>query len=172
MTLPRELKLINYDGKPLLTSTVASEIDRIGGSWQSLASNLLPLTAGKEAYQLQISLKLDKNSSITLSNEWGEKYVIDIDAASRMLTAHRTAATGQVAFNGTFSIPSVKAPLCVTGDEVTLDLFVDQSSVETFTHNGSMAMTNLVFPRSIYDQLTVEGAEYTAQLRQFDSIWK
>ena len=75
-------------------------------------------------------------------------------------------------FNGTFSIPSMNAPLCVEGNSVTLDVFVDQSSVEIFTRQGTLSMTNLVFPSSIYNHLTVAGADCEAQFRQLNRIWK
>ena len=173
MTLPRELKLIEYDDKPILTSTVVGEIDKIAESWQGVTANTPFLTPAsvKDAYQLRISLHLDKNSTVTLSNDADEKFVFDINATARTLTAHRTSATGQTSFNGTFSVPSVQAPLNTSGNTVTLDLFVDQSSVEIFTQNGSMSMTNLVFPKSIYNNLTVTGATYDAQFRRLKSIW-
>lgn len=168
MTLPRELKLIEYDGKPLLANTVVKEIDKIAGNWQSAGTSL----DVKDAYQLRITLNLDQSSTITLSNASDEKYVIDINASARTLTTHRTSATGQSSFNGTFSVPSIQAPLNVSGTSVTLDLFVDQSSIEIFTQNGSMSMTNLVFPKSIYNNLTISGASYEAQVRQLNTIWK
>jgi fructan beta-fructosidase len=173
MTLPRELKLIEYDGKPILASTVVGEIDKIAESWQGTTANSPFLTPAsvKDAYQLRITLHLDKNSTVTLSNDADEKFVFDINATARTLTAHRTSATGQTSFNGTFSVPSVQAPLNTSGNTVTLDLFVDQSSVEIFTQNGSMSMTNLVFPKSIYNSLTVTGATYDAQFRRLKSIW-
>lgn len=167
MTLPRELKLINYNGKPLLANTVVGEIDKIAGGWQSAGSSL----DAKDAYQLRVNIDLDKNSTITLSNSNGEKYVIDINVSNRTLTSHRTSATGQSSFNGTFSVPSIQAPLNVSGSSVTLDIFVDQSSVEIFTENGSMSMTNLVFPQSIYNNLSISGASYSAQVRELKSIW-
>lgn len=34
-----------------------------------------------------------------------------------------------------------------------------------------MSMTNLVFPKSIYNSLTVTGATYDAQFRRLKSIW-
>ncbi len=168
MTLPRELKLIEYDGKPLLVSTVVSEIDNIAESWQT-AGEALDV---KDAFQLRVTINLDKNSTITLSNSSDEKFVIDINAEARSLTAHRTSATGLTAFNGTFSIPSMQAPLNTEDSTVTLDLFVDQSSVEIFTQNGSMSMTNLVFPKSIYNQLHVTGSVSKTQMRRLNSIWK
>ena len=79
---------------------------------------------------------------------------------------------GMVYLNGTFSIPSMQAPLNVTGNSVTLDLFVDQSSIEVFTAEGTMSMTNLVFPTSIYNSVMVTGADATLQFRQLKSIWK
>ncbi len=167
MTLPRELKLIDYNGKPLLASTVVSEIDKIAGNWQT-AGNSLDV---KDGYQLRIKLNLDKNSTITLGNSSDEKFTIDINAQDRRLTAHRTSASGQTGFNGTFSVPSMQAPLCVTESTVTLDIFVDQSSVEIFTSTGSVSMTNLVFPKSIYNTLSVVGDTYEAQVRKLNRIW-
>ncbi|MBO4658151.1 MAG: glycoside hydrolase family 32 protein [Prevotella sp.] len=167
MTLPRELKLIEHDGKPLLANTVVSEIDKIAENWQAAGTGL----DVKDAYQLRITLGLDQNGSITLSNSSGEKYVLDINASSRTLTTHRTSATGMASFNGSFSIPSMQAPLNVNSDNVTLDLFVDQSSVEIFTQNGSMSMTNLVFPKAIYNHLTITGTTVEAQVRRLKRIW-
>ena len=167
MTLPRELKLVEYDGKPLLTSAVISEIDKIASAWQPANATL----DVSDAYQLRITLNLDKNSTITLANGQGEKYVVEVNANMRTVYAFRNAQTGQVSF-GTFSIPSMQAPLSTEGNSVTLDFFVDQSSVELLTSNGSMSMTNLVFPQTIYNTLSVSGASYDAQVRQLKSVWK
>ena len=167
MTLPRELKLIDYDGQPLLASTVVSEIDKIAETWETAGQNL----DVKDAYQLRLTISLDKNTTIILSNESDEKFVVDVNASARTLTAHRSAATGKTSFNGTFSIPSMQAPLNTEGNTITLNIFVDQSSVEIFTGNGSMSMTNLVFPKSIYNSLSVVGANSEAQVRKLNRIW-
>ena len=105
MTLPRELMLIEYNGKPLLANTVVSEIDNVAENWQVAGADL----DVKDAYQLRITLNLDNNSTITLSNSFDEKYVLNINAYARTVTAHRTSATGQTSFNGTFSVPSIQA---------------------------------------------------------------
>lgn len=167
MTLPRELKLTELSGKPLLCSPVVSEIDRIAGSWQNVGTTI----DAKDAYQLRLTLNLDKNSTVTLSNSQDERYVIDINASARTLTAHRTAASGKTSFNGSFSIPSMQAPLNVEGNTVTIDMFVDQSSVEIITKDGTMSMSNLVFPQSIYNQLSVTGADCEMHVRQLSRIW-
>ena len=168
MTLPRELHLIDYEGQTYLANTVVKEIDGIAGEWKTASETL----GVSDAYQLRITLPLDRNATITLSNDDNEKYVMDINASGRYLVAKRTAATGQTTFNGFFSIPSMRAPLNTEGDSVTLDIFVDQSSVEIFTLNGSMAMTNLVFPKHLYNRLSVSGASYDARVRELKSIFK
>lgn len=122
----------------------------------------------QKAYQLRITLPLDHNATITLSNQANEKYVMEIYASSRELSAKRNAATGQTSFNGFFSVPAMRAPLNTEGDSVTLDIFVDQSSVEIFTINGSMAMTNLVFPKEMYNQLSISGTNATAKVRALE----
>jgi fructan beta-fructosidase len=167
MTLPRELRLTEYAGKPLLCCPVVNEIDKIAGNWQKADAAI----DTKEAYQLRLTINLDKNSTITLSNNSDEKYVIDILATARTLKVHRNATTGRTNFNGSFSIPSMQAPLNIEGETVTIDMFVDQSSVEILTKDGTMSMTNLVFPQSLYNSLTIIGATYEAQIRTLNRIW-
>lgn len=174
MTLPRELKLAEVDGQTLLCAPVVSETDKIAGQWQELTAELsdLKFLSAKDAYQLRLTLSLDKNTTVTIGNDNNEQFAFDVNASARTLTAHRTATSGKTSFNGTFSIPSMTAPLNTAGGSVTLDLYVDQSSVELLTKDGTMSMTNLVFPTTIYDRLTVSGADCKAQVRTLNSIWK
>lgn len=168
MTLPRELSLKTYNGHPLLCCPVIKEIDNIAGNWQDVSTEILPLDAKQSAYQLRLSVNMDKNTSITLSNSSDDMLVVDIYASTRTLAAKRSGATGKTF--GTFSIPAIQAPLNVDGDMVEIDLFVDQSSVEILTKDGTMSMTNLVFPKSIYNQLTING-NATAKIRNLSRIW-
>lgn len=168
MTLPRELKLTQFDGKPLLCSTVVKEIDKIADAWKDTDGAI----NATDAYQLQLTIDLDKNTTVTLSNGNNEQFSFDIYANDRILIAHRTAASGSTRFNGTFSIPSMRAPLNTTGNTVTLDIFVDRSSVEIFTADGTMTMTNLLFPSSIYNKVTVVGANNSKKVRALKSVWK
>ena len=115
---------------------------------------------------------MDQNTTITLSNEQDEKLVVEVYGASRLVAVKRNANTGNVKFNGTFSVPSIQGPVSTDGDKVTLDLFVDQSSVELFTQEGTLSVTNLVFPSSIYNRLQVSGAQTEARVRELSRIWK
>ncbi len=162
MTLPRELKLVEVDGSPVLANTVVAEIENIADSWQPFAG-----TVAAAAYELKTTVDLSKNSSLRLSNGAGEYLDISVNAAIRSIVVHRTASTGASAFSGRFSIPSVIMPIKRASDEVELHLFVDQSSVEIFTADGTSAATVVVYPSKIYDRF--EGAD--AEYRAFSSIW-
>ena len=163
MTLPRELKLVEAGGQPVLANPVVSEIGKIAGDWQSAGSTI----AAKSAYQLKVTVNAAENRTLKLSNDAGQYLEITVNAAIRSLIIHRTAATGRSDFHGLFSIPSIVAPINSDSDEVELDIFVDQSSVEIFAADGATAATVLVFPTSIYNHF--EGAD--AQYRELFTIW-
>lgn len=164
MTLPRRLTLTEYEGKPLLASTVVNEIDGIAGEWSESTDGI----TGADAYQLKVKARLDGNSSITLSNASGESYTININAATRKMIAGRGSNTGKYAFSTAFAISMLSAPLNTQADEVTLDIYVDKSSVEIITGNGSSAMTNIVFPASTYTTVQTSGAVVNVMARRLD----
>ena len=168
MTLPRELKLVEYNGTPHLTSAVIGEISGIADEWNDVTSTF----DAKDAYQLHLELDLTSNSNITLSNAQGEKFSVDINVSSKMLSVHRNSATGVTNFAPTFSIPSINAPLNTSGNKLTLDFYVDRSSVELIASDGLTSVTNLVFPQTIYNSLSVTGTSYNAKVRNLRSVWK
>ncbi len=170
-TLPRELSLIDFQGKPLLASHPVAELDKLGNQWNTLDNSGGSINA-QSAYHLQLTLDATKANTITLSNEKGEAYELTYSPSAGSLIARRNSKTGAATFNGSFSIPSVSAALCNTGDQVSLDIYVDQSSVEVFTANGSMAITNLVFPSSIYSRVTLAQPATSLRYQSFSSIWQ
>lgn len=166
MTLPRELSLVEYDGKPLLRSTIVKEIDVLGGEWRT-ANHALNV---KDAYQLNVPVTLDKDCVIRLSNDAGNVYEVTVEAATRRVIIDRGSRAG--------AYTSREFPLtCITGDlntdasSVVFQFYVDQSSVEICTEDGSLMMATLVFPSSIYDRLSVEGQNPEAKVRDFERIW-
>lgn len=169
MTLPRELKLVEYAGQPILGSTVVKELEGIAGEWREVSGEDLGVSG---PYQLQIELDRTRDAVITLANASGEFLEMFASSATETLITKRAGSTGQVSFHPSFAIPSVRSPFHTDGERVVLDLYVDRSSVEVFTANGSMAQTNLVFPKSIYNRLTINGAGVKCKVRSLDSIWQ
>ena len=164
MTLPRELTLTEAGGQPVLANKVVAEIEQIAGEWQSAAGTI----AARSAYELKVTVGIAENSELRLSNGAGQHLDITVNAATRSLIIHRTGDTGASSFHGLYSIPSIIAPVNSDSDEVELHIFVDQSSVELFTADGTTAATVVVFPSEIYNRFEgAEGAEY----RELESIW-
>lgn len=167
-TLPRELSLVEFNGKPYIASKVVKEIDKIAGQWQDLSNGSVGTPS---AYHLQITLPTSEKNTVILSNEKEEQYELTLNPRYNMLSVKRTSATGAMV-NGDFTIPSVDGNIYTTEATVTFDIYVDQSSVEIFTADGTMAMTNLVFPSSIYNKISVPSTATNVKFRTLDSVWK
>ena len=168
-TLPRTLSLKNVGGKPLLCSNVVTEIDGIADEWHDLTASAFDAA---DAYEVELTVPTGRDAEIALANKEGERMAYTYNAATRSVIGHRGQQTGDVSFNGMFSLPSVKAPINTEGESVTLRFYIDQSSVELFTADGSMAQTVLVYPKSIYNSVTVDGQAATGRVRAIKSVWR
>ncbi|MDE6099120.1 MAG: GH32 C-terminal domain-containing protein, partial [Muribaculaceae bacterium] len=166
MTLPRELKLTDFGGKPYLTANVVDEIEGIASEWRDADGNL----GVKHAYQLQVEADMDKTTTLTLSNAAGERLDIIVNGPARHMAVKRNGKTGDVSFNSSFSLPSIGCDLMVDGSKALLNIYVDQSSVEITAGEGITAQTNLVFPSSIYNSFSADQT-VTARVRDLERIW-
>lgn len=168
MTLPRELTLVEKNGQPCLASNVVAEIDKIQEGGYTTCANDEAWTSAA-AYELAVeNFDLTKDQTITVANEWGNKYVVQYDAAQRAFVVNRNAATGSTSFHGKFA-QKTTAPVPGNETSTTVRLFIDKSSVELFAADGTVAITNLVFPTTIYNRSNVTSG--TAKVRCFNSIW-
>ncbi|MDE6716946.1 MAG: glycoside hydrolase family 32 protein [Muribaculaceae bacterium] len=165
MTLPRELTLKDVNGSPLLCAPIVKELDGIAGAWRAAVAGEMEKAA---AYEAKFAVSLDSNTSIRLANSFGEYMDIEVRPSADMLTVKRGSSTGKTDFHSLFSIPGIQAPLHKDGGEMILHLVLDASSVEIFSEDGRVSVTNLVFPQEPYNRiLGVEGVEY----RPLSSIW-
>lgn len=166
MTLPRELKLTEYNGKPLLTAAVVKEIDAIAGNWQKAeAGNIGKLAA----YEAKMNVNIKKNSTIRLENSFGEFMEIEVKGTAGILVIKRNNSTGRTDFNSLFSLPGVQAPFNTDADNMELHIIADASSVEIFSADGAVSVTDIVFPQETYNMISgVDNVEY----RSLQSIWK
>lgn len=167
-TLPRDLKLIEYQGKPLLASTMVSETETLSGEWREATDGMLRNT---DACQLQVTMPTTQNWTLTLQNAQNDQYAITYDAPSRRIIADRGTRTGTSSFAANFAIPSVNMPINTEGNEVTLDLYIDRSSVELLTSTGSAAMTNVVYPKAVYHRLSTTVTPSLVRVRDLKRVW-
>lgn len=167
MTLPRDLTLSYVDGKPYVACKVSDEINAIAGEWKNVNGSF----DDAYAYHVQVPISLDGEHTVTLKNKAGQVYDILINGNARTITARRNDKSGRCDFNGQFSKPTVRAFVPGSHKDLTLDIYIDQSSVEIVTSDGLVNITNLVFPSSIYNNVLVDGAQ-AGRVRTLETIWK
>jgi fructan beta-fructosidase len=56
--------------------------------------------------------------------------------------------------------------------QITLCIYVDQSNVEVTTADGSVIMSTLVFPETIYDRISLAGSTVESKLRLLRTVWR
>lgn len=166
MTLPREMVLEEYNGFPLLKTTVVKEIEGIAGTWRK-ANGALAVT---DAYELKVPVNLGSDCRVILSNAAGNEYEVHVDAQNRQLIIDRGGRTGTFT-SRVFPLTAVRGPLNTDKNDIVLHFYVDQSSVEITTEDGSVIMSTLVFPETIYDRLSISGQNVSAEVRDLARVW-
>ena len=189
-TMPRELGLVKDGSLYLLTSTPVREIDALRGESVVLkdlkVDGTLPLSDRFTFAAVPIDLRLtfDQSEStklgfaarygVRLKNGKGESVTIGYDNVKKCFYIDRTQATGET-FSDKF--PAVHtAPYIVRTPTIAWRLLIDVSSVEFFTADGRVAMTDLTYPTTPYDQVALftENGSITAtgEVTQLHSIYK
>lgn len=142
-SIPRDLGLFEYKGETYCSVVPSPEMTAARSK-----------KAGKkltESCEMVVNLKGD--ATITLSNDKGEKVVMNYDAKAETFSMDRTKS-GKVDFSNDFAA-TTKAP--TYGKISQLRIFIDKSSIEALDADGKMSMTNLVFPSKPYNKVTVKG---------------
>lgn len=142
-SIPRDLGLFEYKGETYCSVVPSPEMTAARSK-----------KAGKkltESCEMVVSLK--GNATITLSNDKGEKVVMNYDAKTETFSMNRTKS-GKMDFSKDFAAVT-KAP--TYGKISQLRIFIDKSSIEALDADGKMSMTNLVFPSKPYNKVTVKG---------------
>ena len=160
MTIPRELKLTEAEGKMRVASLPVSEISTLQKA--GLTRNNLPpeelfdlaskFNATKIPCIIKLSLDSVKDFSFVLSNDAGEKLVIGYDMANNQYYIDRTKS-GIVGFHKDFASVD-KAPRFLKTSNLDLTLVIDVSSVELFADKGLSVLTSIFFPGTPYNKIT------------------
>ncbi len=183
MTLPRALSLHRTALGLRLHASPVGELEALRTASRSLedmrVEQALDLSAelGGKPGQMEIEITMDTRDSeavrLRLSNSDDERLDFTIDRNRRVYTLDRTAA-GRSGFSESFATVQA-APIAGSLDELSLRLFLDQSSVEIFINEGETVMTALVFPNSPYSQVTLTSDGPVnirrASIHELKSIW-
>jgi fructan beta-fructosidase len=182
MAIPRDLTLIPSDqGFRLRTlpikglSTLARSSRREVGLAADETKIKLARADSPPALDVALTLRTidDQPMTVRLSNHSGEEISLRIDPARRTVKIDRSAS-GIVDFDPTFG-KTMRGMIPAGDNPLKMRLLIDQSSVEAFFADGSLAMTALAFPRSIFDQLAVSGPPgsriETLETTELKSVW-
>ena len=163
-TIARDLTLYRQGGDLLLRNAPSKEIEAARKDVKSVKKfnvsdsysieNLLDGNDG--AYEIEMEIKSNGAQKIvfTLLNGKGESVLMYYDTAMRQFVMDRSNS-GETSFSRDF--PAMTAAPVGEGDEFTLRLFIDRSSIEAFGDGGKFVMTNIVFPSEPYNKMKFES---------------
>lgn len=190
-TFPRELGLDQVEDLYLLTSTPVKELDNLRSETVQLdkqkVEKLLVVsdlfTFAKAPIELKLTFDQQNNTQINfaprygvrLKNAKGEYITIGYDNVEKFFYVDRTNAVGEVfsdQFAGVHSVPYI-----VNTPEVEWTLLIDVASVEFFTAQGRIAITDVFYPSDPFDIIEVFAENGTIDLTGgsvscLQSIWK
>ena len=141
-SIVRDFGLFEYKGETYCSITPAKEM---------LAARGARVSQPTEACEIVVTVKGD--AQIILRNAKGERVVMTYDDEEETFDMDRRRS-GNISFSDAFPV-ATSSP--TYGKVRKLRIFVDRCSVEAFDGDGKMCMTNLVFPSTPYDKITVKG---------------
>lgn len=191
MTLPRELRLVKtptaryelrqhpiQELKPLLgtgfqwTGTDVAQLN------QSIVANSLSgdtylVQLEMEVTKMGVGVRVKKEASASgvSTSGTGEETIIGYDPTKQQVYVDRSRS-GQIAFQKEFP-GRFSAPLKPQNGRISLQIWVDRSSVEVFANDGEVTLTNQIFPKPDSRGIEFFGDGLRSVLiRPIESIWK
>jgi levanase len=176
MTIPREVSLRVDAGGIRLIQTPVPELNRLRGKMLQLQDKHLagdyelPL----KGTSLEIEAKFDAGNAtecgLVVLQDGPNGTVIGYDRERQEIYVDRTRS-GNTDFHALFS-SCTRAPLGLSSQGlIQMRIFLDRSSVEVFANDGSLSLTNRVFPSDNADKVTVFARGGKARLVSL-SAWK
>ena len=181
--LPRELSLYTQDGDIYMAAAPVEETKSLRKESREIPAFEVGdayhvdslLSDNKGAYEIELELATGSAEimGLKLFNEKGENVDIYISLPEKKLVMDRTKS-GIVDFGKDSAPHAIEAHDCRKQNSINyvddfalgtwapvqkagnykLDIFVDKCSVEIFLNGGKIAMTNLIFPTTPYNQMS------------------
>lgn len=186
-TLPRSLELVEIYNDYLLLSTPVKEFDQLKVEEKKLAAASI---SGEyeiketQEFPIEVNLNFDTSNStqmtfaekfgIILSNSKNERLLIGYDNLNKLFFTDRTSA-GWDNPSHDFA-QNIFAPYINNDPTLAIRLIIDQSSVELFSKNGLIVMTDRFFPTEDFTKLTLFADKGEVKLKsgsitKLKSIW-
>lgn len=171
MALPRELALSKdangwFLRQETLSAMAAIKDSVYSSEWASLPFKETLPTESEVAFVIDGGTD---NLSVTIGNVDGEK--ITLQLKDGQFSIDRTQS-GKTDFSDKFaSVQTMPVPEKI----VSVQLFLDNSSVEVFLNEGKYVMTNLFFPTEPYNIISVSGSAKEIKhvdINKINNIWR
>lgn len=179
MTLPRDLSL-RHNGEHLVlagmpvheTGTLRGQVVEYGtlhvSSKRETIADLLPDNEGCFELEMVLVPNGAAQFGFGFTNSRGDYFDYTFDKQAGTLAFDRRKA-GLSDFSDKFAM-QVKAPL-VACDEYRVRLFVDKASVELFVNDGELVMTNLLFPREVFNSMVFFSSDLVHWMVKEFKVW-
>lgn len=189
-TFPRELGLVKDGPLYLLTSTPVKEISALYGSSVPLKEVKVDKTESlsdkidfaKAPIELKLTFDQSNNTQmgfasrygVQLKNDKGEYLTIGYENLSKLFYIDRTNAVGEVFSDKFASVHTV--PYIVNTPSIEWTLLIDVASVELFTAEGRVVMTDVFYPSTPFDTIEVFTEDgfinlTSGSITELKSIW-
>lgn len=170
MTIPRVLTLRQAEEGIRLAQRPISELQRLRLErryWENTpVAPEQPLTLDMEEDRLEIVAEFELNTAnqvgLKISSSDHEQTIVGYDVLNQTLFIDRSAS-GTVDFHPQFACRH-EAPLQSEHGRIHLHVFIDRSSVEIFANDGSVTMTDLIFPDTDITELELFAADGVAKI--------
>lgn len=151
MTVPRALSLRRVDGRLRLVQRpmLVTHGPQVGLDPVRVDDDVAPLPVTGSSYLLEVTFVGEGASRfgvlVAVDGEQHTRIGYDVSAAEVFVDRRRSGDTG---FHEGF--PAVhRAPVRSTSDDVRLQMVVDTCSVEVFADDGTISLTDLIFPENV-----------------------
>lgn len=164
MTIARELKLTKDGESYRLSSVPAGELYNYRGKSFKLAvvtvqgetelvrAEQIELTSTEVL--LNITNLKEGTYTFHLTNNSGESLLFGLDNKKKELFIDRSKS-GNAGFSDKFAAKPSVAPRITDSDELNVHIILDRTSIELFYDNGATVMTEIFFPETPYNKLSV-----------------
>jgi len=169
MTLPRRLALRHVGDQLLVVQNPVEELDSYFTKVVDIADVLInseeEKTFAVDQSSVEIVLTIDNHNAkqfgIVLSHTERKKTVLSIDTETNRLTLDRRNS-GQITFSENFS--NYQELNLHATNQVNLRIIVDSSSIEVFINEGTYALTSLIYPDKVCEEIALFAFGGTIQL--------
>lgn len=168
MTLPRELSLVSTDGTYQVFGKPATEVESIlnkedffkiqDAEVNNDVTHLFGDLVGGGAWVTSLLMDASDGEVIKLKllNALNEEAVVIFNLAENKVYFNRDNA-GKKDFSSEFAVPIVGDYSFDNKEELKVQVYWDESSIELFVNDGQFQMTNLVFPNKAWNKIELES---------------